>query len=220
MPLIASGTVLGTLNTAAFSSSVYDSEAEDTLTQMATVLACILERRRLYEATLEAKKEAEMANRAKSTFLSQMTHELRTPMNGVIGMLQLLKETSMTEEQADIVRTIGKSSNILLANINDILDFSKIEAGKLDLEKTDIHLQQLLEDTFAMLGSQLSKKNLYLVYSIDDDVPTWITQDKARLQQILMNLLSNAVKFTESGGIDLNVRVHEMKQDEVALTDE
>ncbi len=217
VPLIASGRVLGTLNTAASDPTVYDSDAEETLVQIATILSCLLEKQRLYDNAVEAKRDAELANRAKTTFLSQMTHELRTPMNGVIGMLELLEETTLTDEQIDLVRTIRTSSDILMANINAILDFSKIEAGKLVLEESEIQIQHCLENTLDLVGPQLSRKKLYLFYFIEDDVPEWVVQDLTRLRQILTNLLSNAVKFTEKGGIEVVVRAEELDVDRAKI---
>ncbi|MCB0062429.1 MAG: PAS domain S-box protein, partial [Caldilineaceae bacterium] len=153
----------------------------------------------------EAKEAAELANKAKSTFLSSMTHELRTPMNGVLGMTSLLLDTPLTEEQLTLVDTIRASGDALLTVINQILDFSKIEADKLELEEVTFDLQPMIEETLDLVAPQATEKGLMLAYFLEGNVPLRMNQDVGRLRQILTNLVSNAVKFTEQGEVTITV---------------
>ena len=155
----------------------------------------------LFELTLRAKQMATSATLAKSLFLSNMTHELRTPMNGVLGMTSILLDTELSDEQLDIVNTIRASGDALLTIINDILDFSKIEANKLELEKIPFSLRGCIEETLDLVATRATAKQLNLAYFIEPDVPSWVTQDVTRVRQILTNLLSNAVKFTDAGEV-------------------
>ncbi len=165
----------------------------------------------------EAKEAAEAANAAKTIFLSSMTHELRTPMNGVLGMASLLQDTSLDLEQRDLVNTIRTSGDTLLTLINDILDFSKIEANKLELEQVPFSLAQCIEEALDLVTPKAAEKGLTLAYFIDDAAPTRLQQDVTRVRQILTNLLSNAVKFTEKGHIVVRVGLAELATADTAV---
>jgi|GEM_PF-616152 len=150
-----------------------------------------------------AKIEAEKANRAKSEFLANMSHEIRTPLNGVVGYTDLLLETDLSDEQMQYTKSVKSSAFSLLEIINDILDFSKIEAGKLELEELPANLQEIVEQTVAIVKPAAEKKGLALQLDIPTDIPRIVTIDPVRLRQILVNLLGNAIKFTRKGEVRL-----------------
>ncbi|KND04953.1 uncharacterized protein SPPG_00641 [Spizellomyces punctatus DAOM BR117] len=164
--------------------------------------------RRVQERTEElaaAKREADGANAAKSAFLAAITHELRTPLNGIIGLSALLAETSLNEDQKDLISSIRECSDGLLIIVNDVLDFSKIEAGKLELESRPFDLQQCIENALYLLNLKASQKGLILSHRIEPSTPTFIMGDTVRLRQILINLVGNSVKFTSEGYVLVTV---------------
>ncbi len=164
-------------------------------------LAHMLERQRAQLALIEARDSALRSARLKSDFVSNMSHEIRTPMTGVIGMLDLLHETTLNEDQTEIVEIAHSSANRLLTLVNDILDFSKIEAGKIALEKIPLDVRGVITEVQSILSVQAAKKQLQLIIDVSEDVPSRVLGDPTRLRQILMNLVGNAIKFTENGSI-------------------
>jgi PAS domain S-box-containing protein len=184
---------------------------EGTISSIISVATDVTERKQAEEAQQKAREAAEAATRAKSEFLANMSHEIRTPMNAIIGMTNLLLDTSLTEDQNDFVETIQTSGSALLSIINDILDFSKIEAGKLELEKHPFDLRACIEESLDLLIPSASTKQLDLAYMMDDHVPAMLIGDVTRVRQILVNLLSNAVKFTERGDVFVHVTVGEYR---------
>jgi CheY-like chemotaxis protein len=147
--------------------------------------------------------EAERANEAKSMFFATMSHEIREPMNGVLGMTRLLMETPLSDEQKGYVDAVHFSGQALLTIINDILDLSRMEAGKLRLDRIDFDLVNVVERTVDLLRPKAAAKGLSLNLEIAPHLPRALSGDPGRLRQLLMNLLGNAVKFTEEGQVRL-----------------
>ena len=162
------------------------------------------EQKRWERDLLEAKQAAEAANIAKSRFLATISHEVRTPMNGVLGMLELLKKTHLSEQQGGFIDNALRSGRSLLGLINDILDFSKIESDKLKLERVSFSLQNTINDTLQVVAEEATRKNLELITDITD-VETNLVGDEQRLRQVLINLIGNAVKFTDQGFVKIRV---------------
>ena len=164
----------------------------------------------------QAKKEAEIANRAKSEFLANMSHEIRTPINAIKGMIYLVLDTPLSNKQRNYLEKVRSSTDSLLGIINDILDFSKIEAGKLELERTEFSLDEVLHELSNQVAMKAYNKGLEFFYDTDH-VPQQLIGDPLRLGQVLLNLVNNAIKFTESGEIRLIVRIIEKTKEDIKI---
>ena len=141
----------------------------------------------------------------KAQFAATVSHEVRTPLNGVVGMLDMLKEMNLTKRQHECVEVAWSSSRTLIDLINNILDFSKMEAGKLELEEIDFDLRKLMEEVIELIAKQAQQKGLELGYLLSSDVPERVKGDSLRLRQILINLIGNAIKFTEKGEVAIRI---------------
>ncbi|MBF0445839.1 MAG: response regulator [Magnetococcales bacterium] len=157
------------------------------------------------EKLRHAKEVAEQANEAKSQFLASMSHDIRTPMNAILGMGEMLAESGLNEEQRHYIDIINNSGNGLLALINDILDLSKIEAGQLKLESIPFNPKELAQHSIDTLKTNALNQGIGMIVNIEDSIPEQIIGDPTRIRQILLNLLSNAVKFSFRGKVVLSV---------------
>lgn len=173
--------------------------------------------RSLVTKLFDALARAEAANKAKRRFISVVSHEMRTPLNAIIGMADLLRDTSLNREQADMLQTLRGSSRLLLGLVEDVLDFSKIEAGKVTLESADFDLHALVNSTCRILAAQAAPKGVEFVVSIMPEVPHALRGDPHYLRQILINLAGNAIKFTERGSVTVHVSAQQETETGVRL---
>ncbi|UCB55237.1 MAG: response regulator, partial [Thiotrichales bacterium] len=162
------------------------------------------EQKRSERDLLEAKQAAEAANIAKSRFLATISHEVRTPLNGVLGMLELLLKTDLSSKQRGFTENAIHSGKGLLGLINDILDFSKIESNKLKLDRFPFNIEDPIHDTLQVVTEEANRKNLELITEIVN-IDQQLIGDEQRLRQILINLIGNAVKFTDHGFVKVRV---------------
>ena len=161
-------------------------------------------RKEAEELLRRAKDEAEATAQMKSEFVAIVSHEVRTPMNGVLGMARLLRDTELTAEQREYNNTVIRSGESLLRIVDDLLDVSKLEAGKLELEELPFAVEVVIEHSVGILSSQAEEKGLDLRSRFAADVPQVLIGDPYRLEQILLNLVSNAIKFTKQGGVEVD----------------
>jgi signal transduction histidine kinase len=150
------------------------------------------------------RKIAETASRQKSLLLANVSHEIRNPLNGMCGMIRLLKDTPLNEEQSDDVSVLDESTGTLMSLVNDLLDVSKMESGKLELDQDSFSLRKLIQDCSKLFQAELRRKSLSFETTFNTDLPLIVIGEKNRMRQVLLNLMANAVKFTDSGSI----RIH------------
>ena len=165
-----------------------------------------------------AKAQAEAANEAKSRFLATMSHEMRTPLNGVLGMIGLMLNSALTTRQRQQALLIRSSGQTLLAVLNDILDLSKIEAGRMDLELQPFHLADTVRDVVSLLAERAETRGLAMQLRLAPGLPMRLVGDASRLRQVLFNLVGNALKFTEQGSVTVTLDHQPLPDQRVQLT--
>ena len=165
----------------------------------------------------EMADRAEALSAAKSDFLANMTHEVRTPLNGILGMTGLALETQLESDQREYLELVKSSAEALLSLVNDVLDFSKYEVGKLRLDCVEFSLRELVRDVLRPLALRASASGLVFESAIDDQVPERLIGDPLRISQVLRNLAGNAIKFTNQGRVSVNVRTESVQGSKVAL---
>ena len=173
------------------------------------------------EKTIElekAKLKAEAANEAKTRFLVNVHHELKTPMTGIIGMYELLMETQLDAEQRDFLKTVGLSANAQLKVINDVLHFTEAMHGQIHLETRPLNIKSIIKDVHDILYIRAREKYLLISFHIDPAIPEDLMGDPGRLRQILLNICGNAVKFTEHGEVDIRATLAETNTNYVNIS--
>lgn len=165
----------------------------------------------------KAMREAKKANKTKSTILATMSHEVRTPLNGILGFVTLMQNTKLTAKQKDYIETVKYSGETVLAILNDILDFSKTEAGKFDIEHVDFNLERLIRSVLMLMTSRAEEKGLTLDFIVAPDIPVFVKSDPTRIRQVLLNLVGNAIKFTAEGSISVHVSTVQPQTDPLRL---
>ena len=191
----------------------------ETVEQLSDVAWELHESDERYRSLTEARQRAEAANQAKSRVLATVSHEFRTPLNGILGLAGLLLETPLTPDQETYARAVHSSGEALLALVDDMLDFSRIEAGRLELRPSPTDFESLLQEIAELLAARAHAKGIDIAATVDAALPPAVMVDAARLRQVLINLAGNGVKFTETGGVTLSADVHgEGSDSRIALT--
>lgn len=182
------------------------------------IMQDITDRKQAQQMLLRAKLAAEEASSAKTIFLTNMSHEVRTPMNAIIGMIDLTLDTSLSEEQRDNLKTAKDAAGNLLNLLNDILDLSRVEAGKINLESIEFNLRNIVHSVCKGLTVLTRNKNLELLWYVNSEVPDLLMGDPVRLRQVIINLINNAIKFTHKGKIEVRVDAACATEGECQLT--
>src|SRR5210317_1658331 len=195
---------------------LYDENGD--ITGAVEVLHDLNEQERLALRLQRAREDAATAHAARAQFVATMSHEVRTPLNAVLGMTDLLRLTSLTRKQKSYGQIMESSSNMLLSLVDNMIDFATIESGKLELKRDSFHVNDLLERVLEIMGYQAYSKNIELVGSSDYEPDMQVAGDFHRLQQIMINLVSNAIKFTDAGEVIVNVGVDSGVGDDAVLS--
>ena len=228
VPILLDGKCIGVIDSEHSEVGFYTQQHEELLTTIASMVATKISdalRQEALASTIEkleqakqemanqakdlteAKIAAEAANKAKSDFLATISHELRTPMNGVMGMSDLLLDTALDREQREYMEVVKTSAESLLSIINQVLDFAKIEAAALSINRREFCLEDLISKAFNIFQIQGKLAGLEVTYRIDPAIVNPVLGDADRIRQVLVNLLGNAIKFTKTGKVELSVRL-------------
>jgi signal transduction histidine kinase len=231
-PLISQGRPIGFLFFSSKEPNTYRDIHQGLFLRLANQVSMIVEKSRLLEATVDVNRELELANvlldsareeaeaakrvaeeavRMRSRFFASVSHDIRTPMSGIIGMTDLALMTDLDDEQREYLEIVKSSADSLLTLLNDLLDLSKIEAGRLELAAIEFDLREVLRGSLATHSVPADTKGLELNEHVDDEVPERLLGDPDRLRQIVNNLVNNAIKFTDQGRILLAVRLETPK---------
>ncbi len=167
----------------------------------------ITDRVRMEDALVKAKEKAEQSKSAEEQFIASVSHDIRTPMNAVVGFIDILSRTPLDQAQQEYLRKLGHSSDLLLQIVNDLLDIKRIQAGKIEFVRAPFLLKAVLDRQISIFSNQAAAKGIQLICRLDPDVPVTLMGDEARLSQILQNLISNAIKYTETGRVEVRVGV-------------
>ncbi len=173
---------------------------------------------KVFEELEEAKRKADIANKAKSDFLTRMSHEIRTPLNTIIGMDEMVLRETNNKKVAEYGKHIKKAGEVLLAIIKDILDISKLEKGKLKLIEDEYNIMDILNDSIDMLYLFGNEKGIEVKVSIADNLPVVLYGDRLRIRQIVLNVSSNAMKYTQAGMVKFSVNYKKVDENNVKLS--
>lgn len=208
IPIYTAGTFWGLLRISDKNKTrKWEKDEIEFLQLIVNMISEFINRTKSSKELLKAKERAEKASEAKGSFLSRMSHEMRTPMTAIIGMTSIGKNAGNISRKDYCFEQIDVASTHLLGVINDVLDISKIEAGKFELSATKFSIRKMVENTVDVISFRVKEKNQRMVVGIDENVPAFVFADEQRLRQVLMNLLSNAVKFTpEEGDITIDIK--------------
>lgn len=180
-------------------------EQKEALKTLADQVVSQFELRKHIKKLKDSNEKMTVLNKKKSQLYASVSHEIRTALNGIIGVIDLLKDTSQNDEQIEYTNIATKCGHNLLNILNDVLDMSKIESGKLELDIEPFSPHELVSETVQIFAPEAAKKSLSFGIEVDDNIPHELSGDATRIQQILINFISNALKFTESGGVTVKL---------------
>lgn len=206
IPIFFSNTLLGFIGFDSVKKQrTWDYEYIALLRLVGEIVAGAIGRKRYETELIDARHQAEKANKAKSEFLANMSHEIRTPMNSILGFSEILLNKIEDSKLKQYINTVLTSGRTLLSLINDILDLSKIEAGKLELQNSPLDIRQVFKEIFNIFSIKTEEKSINIILEFDGNLPEYLYIDEVRFRQVLFNVVGNAVKFTEKGHIKIKV---------------